>query len=111
LHLGLPSGYRAHFDPDVLVLKRADGSVVARFSGLGFAAEEVERTAWEDHGQAAGDRPIAAPLVGVGASLLDELAFGLGRLARPDERRPDGGAKLAPLAVGLGASWEEWEAI
>jgi hypothetical protein len=45
LHLGLPSGYRAHFDPDVLVLKRADGPVVARFSGLGFAAEEVERTA------------------------------------------------------------------
>jgi Tol biopolymer transport system component len=26
LRLGLPPGYRAHFDPDVLVLERADGS-------------------------------------------------------------------------------------
>jgi hypothetical protein len=111
LRLGLPPGYRAHFDPDVLVLERTDGSVVARFSGLGFAEEEVERTAREDYGEDAGGPPIAAPLAGVGASLLDELAFGLGRLARPDERRPDGGAKLAPLAVGLGASWEEWGAI
>jgi hypothetical protein len=104
LHLGLPPEYRAHFDPDVLVLERVDGSVVARFSRLGFAAEEVKRTAWEDYG-------CREPLAGVGASLLDELAFGLGRLARPDERRPDGGAKLAPLAIGLGASWEEWGAI
>ena len=111
MRLGLPPGYRAHFDPDVLVLERADGSMVARFSGLGFAEEEVERTAREDYGEDAGCPPIAAPLAGVGASLLDELAFGLGRLARPDERRPDGGAKLAPLAVGLGASWEEWGAI
>jgi len=50
LHLGLPPEYRAHFDPDVLVLERVDGSVVARFSRLGFAAEEVKRTAWEDYG-------------------------------------------------------------
>ena len=27
----------------------------------------------------------------------------LGRLARPDERGPDGGTELAPLAVGVGA--------
>jgi hypothetical protein len=101
LRLRLPPGCRAHFDPDVLVLQSANGSVVARFSGLGFAAEEVERTAGEDCGQAAG----AHPLAGVGASLL-KLAFGLGRLARPD-----GGAQLAPLMVGLGASRKEWGAI
>jgi hypothetical protein len=106
LRLRLPPGCRAHFDPDVLVLQSANGSVVARFSGLGFAAEEVERTAGEDCGQAAG----AHPLAGVGASLL-KLAFGLGRLARPDERCPDGGAQLAPLMVGLGASRKEWGAI
>ena len=62
MHLGLPSGYRAHFDPDVLVLKRADGSVVARFGSLGSAEQEVQRTAWEDHDEAAGDpSPSRAP--------------------------------------------------
>jgi hypothetical protein len=53
LRLRLPSGYYAHPDPDILILKRADGSVVARFSGRGFVAEEVERAAWEDYGDAA----------------------------------------------------------
>jgi hypothetical protein len=54
LHLRLPPGYHAHLDPDVLVLGRTDGSVVARFSGQGLVAEEVERAAWEDYGAAGG---------------------------------------------------------
>ena len=41
----------------VLVLERADGSVVGRFNGPGLVAEEVERAAWEDYGGAAGRRP------------------------------------------------------
>ncbi len=57
MHLRLPPGYHAHLDPDVLVLGRADGSVVARFNGPGLVAEEVERAAWEDYGEAAGRRP------------------------------------------------------
>ena len=44
-----PPGYHVHPDPDVLVLERADGSVVARFSRRGFAPEAVERAAWEDY--------------------------------------------------------------
>jgi hypothetical protein len=54
LHLKLPPGYHAHFDPEFLVLGRTDGSVVARFSGRGLVAEEVERAAWEDYGDAGG---------------------------------------------------------
>jgi hypothetical protein len=54
LHLHLPPGYHAHLDPDILVLRRADGSVVARFSGRGFVAEEVERAAWENYGDVGG---------------------------------------------------------
>jgi hypothetical protein len=62
LHLRLPPGYRTHLDPDVLVLRRADGSVVARFSGRGLVAEEVERAAWEDYGDTAeGPAPSHAP--------------------------------------------------
>ena len=111
MHLGLPSGYRAHFDPDVLVLKRADGSVVARFAAWDPRSRRCRGPPGRTTTKPPGTRPLAAPLAGVGASLLDELAFGLGRLARPDECRPHGGAKLAPLVVGLGASWEEWGAI
>ncbi len=51
--LRLPSGYHAQLNPDVLVLERADGSVVASFSGRGFVAEEVERAAWQDYSEAA----------------------------------------------------------
>ena len=64
MHLRLPPGYYAHLDPDVLVLLgRADGSVVGRFNGRRFVAEEVERAAWEDYGTAAGWRisPNRAP--------------------------------------------------
>ena len=52
----------AHLDPDVLVLRRADGSVVARFSSRGFVVEEAERSAWRDYGRAAeGPSPRHAP--------------------------------------------------
>jgi hypothetical protein len=53
LHMRLPPGYRAHLDPDVLILGRADGSVVARFNARELVAEEVEQAAWEDYGKAA----------------------------------------------------------
>jgi hypothetical protein len=45
----------------------------------------------------AASSPRSVPLVGVVCA-----AFGLARLAGPDERRRDGGAHLAPIAVGLG---------
>ena len=54
VHLHLPPGYQAHLDPEFLVLGRTDGSVVARFSARGLVAEEVERAAWEDYGDAGG---------------------------------------------------------
>jgi hypothetical protein len=61
LSLLLPPGYHAHPDPDVLVLGRADGSVVARFSSRGFAAGAVERAAWEDYGESEGPFLSRAP--------------------------------------------------
>jgi hypothetical protein len=54
LHLNLPPGYHAHLDPEFLVLRRTDGSVVGRFSCRGLVAEEVERAAWEDYTDAGG---------------------------------------------------------
>ena len=51
LDLHLPLGYRAQLDPDVLILRRADGSQVALFSRRGFVAEAVEQAAWEDYGK------------------------------------------------------------
>jgi hypothetical protein len=64
LHLHLPPGYHAHLDPDVLVLGRTDGPMVARFSGRGLVAEEVERAAWEDYTDAGGRlSPSPAPSV------------------------------------------------
>ena len=48
----LPPGYYLdRSDPEVLVLRRADSALVARFSASGYSAEAVEREAWEDHRQ------------------------------------------------------------
>jgi hypothetical protein len=48
----LPPGYYLdRSDPEVLVLRRAEGEVVDRFSAPGYAAESVEREAWEDYRQ------------------------------------------------------------
>ena len=49
-YLNLPPEYQAHLDPDVLILRRPDGSQVALFSRRGFGAEAVEQAAWDDYG-------------------------------------------------------------
>ena len=45
----LPPGYRVQAGPDVLVLRRADGLMVAAFVAPGVDPAEVERVAAEDH--------------------------------------------------------------
>jgi hypothetical protein len=46
----LPEGYRRDLitDPDVVILRRPDGSVVAVFSREGVAEGQIERAARED---------------------------------------------------------------
>ena len=58
----LPPGYRLRLDPDLPVLCRPDGSVVAAFSARGALAERIEAVAWED-ARARGAR-TSAPRVG-----------------------------------------------
>ena len=53
-NLHLPPGYHAHLEPDVLILRRPDGSQVGLFSIRGLVAEIVEQAAWEDHGESEG---------------------------------------------------------
>ena len=50
----LPPGYRLDYsDPEVLTLHSLrKEAIVARFSARGYAAEIVERVAWEDYGRA-----------------------------------------------------------
>lgn len=43
LSCDLPSGYYMEWDPDVLVLRRPDGSIVGAFSARGAAPEAVLR--------------------------------------------------------------------
>ena len=43
LSLELPAGYYLERDPDVLVLRRRDGSLVGAFSARGAAPEAVKR--------------------------------------------------------------------
>jgi hypothetical protein len=46
----LPPGYRLDSsDPDVWVLRRPEGRVVAHFSARGATKEGIEQTAREDH--------------------------------------------------------------
>ena len=45
----LPPGYRLQMDADLLILSRADGSMVAAFSALGADPEEVKREAEKDY--------------------------------------------------------------
>jgi hypothetical protein len=48
----LPPGYYLdRSDPEVLILRSEEGALVARFSTRGYAAESIEREAWEDHRQ------------------------------------------------------------
>jgi hypothetical protein len=45
----LPAGYEMdRSDPDVLILRRCDGSMVAAFSLRGVVMETVEEAAWGD---------------------------------------------------------------
>ena len=44
LSLELPTGYYLERDPDVLILRRLDGSMVGAFSARGAAPEAVRRT-------------------------------------------------------------------
>jgi len=44
LSLQLPTGYYLERDPDILTLRRSDGSVVGAFSAQGVAPEAVRRT-------------------------------------------------------------------
>ena len=46
--LSLPPGYALEHGADVLLLRRADGSVAATFSARGVNPAEVVRTARED---------------------------------------------------------------
>jgi hypothetical protein len=45
---GLPFGYYLKRDDDLLILRRADGSVVARFGAMDLDLFEVELAVWED---------------------------------------------------------------
>jgi DNA-binding SARP family transcriptional activator len=60
LSLELPTGYYLERDPDVLTLRRSDGSVVGAFSAHGVAPEAVRRTVEETVDPAPGDREGAA---------------------------------------------------
>ncbi len=44
----LPFGYYVERDPDLLLLRRPDGTLVAAFSASGVDPLEVELTVWED---------------------------------------------------------------
>ena len=49
-HLRLPPGYRLdRSDPDVWVLRRAGGWIVAHFSAQGVTYAAIEQVTWEDH--------------------------------------------------------------
>jgi hypothetical protein len=45
----LPPGYSVERDPDLLILRRPDGTIVAAFSVRGATTEAVEKAAWKDH--------------------------------------------------------------
>ncbi len=55
--LALPPGYRLEHGADVLLLRRADGSVAAVFSATGAAQAEMVRAAEEDY-KRNGERPV-----------------------------------------------------
>ena len=55
--LDLPTGYYLERDPDVLILRRPDGSMVGAFSARGAAPEAVLRTVEET----VGEKPTAHP--------------------------------------------------
>jgi DNA-binding SARP family transcriptional activator len=62
LTLELPAGYYLERDPDVLVLRRLDGSMVGAFSARGAAPEAVRRAVEESaHGGSSEGREVSVP--------------------------------------------------
>jgi hypothetical protein len=59
----LPPGYRLQAGPDVLVLRRADGLMVAAFVAPGVDRAEVEREAAKDFWRSG--RPSGLPAAGL----------------------------------------------
>jgi hypothetical protein len=53
--LTLPAGYTLEHGADALLLRRADGSVVAVFGVRGTTFSDVEKTAWHDHQEKSGN--------------------------------------------------------
>ena len=61
LNFELPNGYYLERDPDVLVLRRLDGSMVGAFSARGATTEAVERTIEETaRSELSGGREVLA---------------------------------------------------
>jgi len=80
LSLELPAGYYLERDPDVLILRRLDGSMVGAFSARGAAPEAVRRAVEEsaDEGSSAGSA-LQARFFGHFELLCDGEVIHLGR--------------------------------
>lgn len=88
----LPSGYYLEWEPDVLVLRRMDGSLAAVFSSRGVVPEAV-RWAVEEagHGEAFADRREApSPTASPAQHVLRANFFGRFKLLRDGEVVPLG---------------------
>jgi DNA-binding SARP family transcriptional activator len=84
LSLELPAGYYLERDPDVLVLRRLDGSMVGAFSTRGAAPEAVRRTIentdhWESSTSETARSALRACFFGHFELFCDEEAIHLGR--------------------------------
>ncbi len=76
MDLHLPPGYHTSLDPDVLVLRRADGSQAAIFCHRGFVGEAVEQAAWEDYGEpCASSHPEIVHPLGMERRRMSPVAF------------------------------------
>src|SRR5215211_6933081 len=82
LSLDLPSGYYLERDPDVLILRRLDGSIIGAFSARGAAPEAVMRAIEESAGPESPDArssALQARLFGHFELLCDGEVVHLGR--------------------------------
>ena len=94
LSLDLPAGYYLERDPDVLTLRRLDGSAVAAFSALGVTPGSVRRAAEEAGGQRQTRADLRdAPSGPPGTVRLRARFFGRFELARD-------GVEVVPLGRG-----------
>ncbi len=86
LSLELPAGYYLERDPDLLTLRRLDGSVVAAFSALGATLGAIRRAAEEAGGQQqVRTDALEAPFGATGSVRLRVRFFGNFGLARDGE--------------------------